>query len=76
MTYKTEDGEAIEGASPQDIVTALRNGSRFASGESLTDFMEGFADRYWEWNQSTIRADTPENFVADLVKAGYLTALE
>ncbi len=75
-TYKTEDGDTFNAVSPQDLVEHLRNSSRFASGETTADFMVGFADRYWEWNQTTIRADSPENFVEDLLQTGYLTVTE
>ena len=72
MKYRTEDGEVIEGASPDEIVKALRDGSRFASDQNEADYIEGFADRYREYSESLIRSDTSENFVADLLKVGYL----
>lgn len=75
MNYLTEDGEVINGASPMAIVTALRDGSRFASNQPIDEFMRGMAERYYEWNKSVIRADTEANFVEDITRAGFLTEM-
>lgn len=74
MTYKTPDGDVLTGTSPTDIVTALRDGGRFTVTQSLEEYMDAFVFRYTEWNGAgTIRCDTPDHFVADLVRDGYLT---
>ncbi len=73
MKYVTQDGEPIEGATPQDIVIALRDGGRFTAGQGLEEYMEGFADRMMEYNNSVIRDDNPSVFIDDLVRVGYLT---
>jgi len=76
MTYKTDEGEVIEGASPLELVTALRDGSRFAAHETTDEFMAGFADRMWEYSQREIDATTPDAFITDLVNFGYLTPVQ
>lgn len=76
MKYITEEGEPIEGATPQDIVIALRNGGRFTAGQSLEEYMQGFAERRKEWNNSEIRFDSPTVFVGDLERSGYLKPVE
>lgn len=75
MTYKTDDGEVIQGASPLDIVTALRDGGRFTADQNIDDFMDGFADRLWEYSQLQVDPASTDVFVADLIRVGYLTAL-
>ncbi|WP_273212591.1 hypothetical protein [Runella zeae] len=76
MKFITEDGEAIEGASPQQIVEALRDGSRFGSEEGLEEYMEGFAYRIKIWNGAAVRVDTIENFIADLEACKYWRRVE
>lgn len=73
MKYVTQDGEPIEGATPQEVVTALRDGGRFTAGQGLEEYMEGFADRMMEYNNSLIRYDDPAVFIEDLVRVSYLT---
>ncbi len=78
MTYKTPSGDEVTGSSPAEIISALRGGSRFTEGQSLTTYMDGFRVRAGEWHgpaHRSIRIDTPDNFVADLIEGGYLTAV-
>jgi len=72
LKYKTESGEALEASSPADLVTRLRQGSRFDSELSDAVFMERFAFRYKIQKGNSIRFDTPENFIEDLITTGYL----
>lgn len=73
MKFITEQGEPIEGASPEEVVIALRNGGRFTAGQGLEEYMQGFAERLREWNNSEVRYDNPVVFVQDLQRVGYLT---
>jgi hypothetical protein len=72
MTYKTDEGELIEGNSPIEIVRALRNGGRFCAEQADDEYMSGFAARWKEYSENIVRFDTAENFVDDLVKTGFL----
>ena len=72
MNYLTEDGEPIKGGSPIEIVESLRNGSKFASQQSLNQFMEGFAERYKDYSGNIVRSDLPQYFVEDLLLCRYL----
>lgn len=76
MRYKTEDGEVVEATSPSGIVEALRDGSRFASHQSVEEYMEAFAERMFEWNEQQIRCDSPESFVSELVRVGWLRPIQ
>lgn len=76
MKYITNEGEAIEGASPQEVVEALRDGSRFSSDETLDNFMMGFAYRHKTWSGIDVRWDTVENFIEDLTSAGWWLRVE
>jgi hypothetical protein len=72
MNYLTENGEPIKGGSPTEIVESLRDGSKFASQQSLNQFMQGFAERYKDYSGSVVRCDLPQYFVEDLLLCGYL----
>ncbi len=76
MKFITEQGEPIEGATPQDVVIALRNGGRFTNGQGLEEYMQGFSERRKEWDNSEIRYDNPTVFVQDLERIGYLKSVE
>lgn len=74
MRYKFEDKKPIEANSPQEIVAAIRRDS-MNPAENDFAYMEDFAQRYEIQTGTVIRSDTYENFVEDLIAAGYLMAL-
>jgi hypothetical protein len=76
MKFITEEGEPIEGASHEEVVKALRDGGRFTADQSLEDYMEGFAERLKEWDNSHIRIDNPTVFVDELVRVGHLKPVD
>ena len=72
--YKfADDGSLITAVNPQQVVEMMRRSSRFASDETIEAYMEGFVDRYRIDSGNSVRCDTAENFVADLLKFGFLT---
>lgn len=75
IKYIDRNGEAIEGASPIQLVEALRDGSRFGATQELGEFMQGMAQRVkdYEGLPTAPRTDSAENFIADLESAGYWT---
>lgn len=72
LKYKLESGEVLEASSPPNLVTKLREGSRFDSEFSDAEFMKRFAERYKIQKGLNVRVDTPENFLEDLILTGYL----
>ena len=76
MNYLTENGESIKGGSPTEIVESLRDGSKFASQQSLNQFMEGFAERHKDYSGNIIRTDLPQYFVEDLLLCRYLRSVD
>lgn len=76
MKFITNEGEAIEGASPLEVVEALRDGSKFCDDEEVDVFMIGFSYRQKTWSGIDVRYDTVENFVEDLTSAGWWLRVE
>lgn len=76
MKFITNNGEVIEGASPTELVTALRDGSRFSSDETLENYMRGFAYRQKTWSGIDVRWDNVDDFIADLTSSGYWVRVE
>lgn len=70
--YRLEDGGIIIANSPIDFLTKLRESSKFNSDISDAEFMKYFADRMKTYDGSIIRTDSPENFISDLLKSGYI----
>ena len=74
MNYHVLGGDPFEAATPLDVAEALRQQAMaWAPSVSIEDFMEGMAHRAAMHAGRPVRADTPENFVADLVEVGILT---
>jgi hypothetical protein len=74
MTYITEDGELIEGDSPLELVEALRDGSKFASGQTLDEYMLGFSERYKNFTGHSLDI-TYAGFIDNLIHYGYLKSV-
>jgi len=66
-----DDVEVIIANSAEDFVNKLHTTARFGE-DTREEYLRCFA----EWNQKlddiTLRYDTPENFVQDLIENGYL----
>ena len=65
--YKFDEDEIIEGNTPEELVTALRDGSLMASDQTLEEYMKGFAERYKVGYGKIIRFDQADNFIEDLI---------
>lgn len=70
-----DDGSRITASNSYEVVAQLRDSSRFAHGETLAEFMDGFAERYELQTGNHVSSNGSEAFVADLVKFGYLTKI-
>ena len=53
-------------------VRILREGSWFDSGCTDEEYIVNFSGRYRELHGVTVRTDTPEQFMDDLKKYGYI----
>lgn len=70
-TYTLQDGGTITATCAADFVTQLRESSRFDSSCTDQEYMYHFADRYRDQSGHTIRADSPEHFLDDLITFQY-----
>lgn len=70
--YKTEDGSLIQAASPVQVVNQLREGSRFDDSPDNVSFMTSFAGRSKVWSGKDLHFSNEEEFVAELLRIGYL----
>ena len=57
---------------PSEFVRILREGSWFDSGCTDEEYIVNFSGRYRELHGVTVRTDTPEQFMDDLKKYGYI----
>jgi len=72
MRYRTDDGIDLSGDDSREIVRELRRHSPLASETNERDYMKAVSKRIGRG----IRYDSPTNFIADLVKRGYLIKVE
>lgn len=70
--YILADGGRIAASGPSEFVRVLREGSWFDSGCTDGEYMVNFSGRYRELHGVTVRTDTPEHFMDDLKKYGYI----
>jgi hypothetical protein len=74
MKYEIEGGGHVEAASPLELVEALRQDAMaWAPSVSVEDYMEDLAARSKIQDGSTVRTDSAENFITDLIACGFLT---
>ena len=66
------DGGRIAASGPSEFVRILREGSWFDSGCTDEEYIVNFSGRYRELHGVTVRTDTPEQFMDDLKKYGYI----
>ena len=72
-TYTLQDSGTITASCATDFVTKLRQSSRFDSECTNQEYMYHFADRYHDQSGISVRADTPEHFLIDLLASGYVS---
>lgn len=71
-TYNLLDGGTITATSHEDFITKLREGSRFDSECTDSEFMQNFARRYRELHGINIASDSVDSFISSLIDTGYL----
>lgn len=70
--YNLSDGGRITASDAKEFVRLLREGSRMDSDCTDAEYMCNFAQRYNMMKGVEVSTDTPENFMADLKKTGYI----
>lgn len=70
--YEMRGGGTISGDNAREVVEAIRSSS-FNPEADTEAFVRALAARCKTYDGSTIRTDTFDNTVADLLKAGFLT---
>lgn len=73
-TYTLRDGGRIAATSPADFLHQLHTGSFFDYEGTDAEYMKRFAKRLMELDGSTVRTDTPDHFLADLLQCGFVVA--
>jgi hypothetical protein len=76
MTYVYRDGRRYSGDNALQVVSAIRSGNAFTAGETVKAYMRRAAARYARFSEITVRADSPENFLADLEASGEVKRLK
>ena len=71
--YTLQDGGTITATCATDFVSKLRQSSRFDSECTDQEYMYHFADRYHDQSGNTVRADSTEHFLDDLLALGYVS---
>lgn len=72
-TYRLKDGDKIVATSPADFLHQLRTGSRFDSEGTDEAYMVRFAHRLQELEGYLVSTDSPDAFLADLIRHGFVT---
>lgn len=70
--YHLADGGRIAASDPSEFVRLLREGSWFDSGCTDEEYMKNFSERYCTVHGVKVASDTPEHFLADLKRHGYI----
>lgn len=70
--YILLDGGRIAASSAEEFVRLLHEGSWFDNEGTDQEYMIRFARRYNESHGVMVSTDTPEQFMADLMKDGYI----
>lgn len=73
--YITNDGFRIDDSDPLEVTARLRAVSR-SPGKGLFEFMEEVSARARVQTGAQVRCSTPEEFVADLLEAGFISRLQ
>ena len=73
--YKLSDGGIITASSDLEIVSGMKEDSKFCSHESISEFMEGFSKRYKMVYGEKLPYDSVERFVKSLSEVGYLVEI-
>lgn len=72
--YKiTGDGHRMVTTSPADFLHQLRMGSHFDSEGTDTEYMHRFAHRLQELEGYLVSTESPEAFLADLFRHGFVS---
>lgn len=78
MKYKrlTNDGELITGDSPTEILTTMRDGSRFWSESGLEEYLDALVIRINDYYGTLITSRDHGEMVDEMITIGYLKPVE
>jgi hypothetical protein len=74
-TYQFTDGFTFKALGATSIVEALRDNGMFTREEGIEEYMLNFTQRAEQLYGVKMNADSPENFVADLMRNNLLIEL-
>jgi hypothetical protein len=75
MIYLFKGGGYVTADSPDQFADRMRSSSRTPSANTA-DFMEQVSERAWLWNQASVRFDTTDNFLEDLIRHDFVTVIK
>ena len=74
MIYLMQGGGFVIADSADQFVCRMRKSSRTPS-QNVPEFMRQVSDRAWLYNQSSIRFDTADNFLQDLIASEIVVSI-
>lgn len=75
MKYRHSDGFTFEADTPEQAAQILWK-SMFIPNDTIEEWMHGSSMRAGERNGVTLRTDTVEHHIEDMLRAGWLEILE
>lgn len=73
VVIHTNDDRSYAGADAERAVEAMKNAGIFTAGETLMEYMKGYSQRALTMNGWTVRHDTADHLLDDLVRCGEVT---
>lgn len=74
MIYLMQGGGFVIADTADQFVCRMRKSSRTPS-KNVPEFMRQVSDRAWLYNQSSIRFDTADNFLQDLIASEIVVSI-
>ncbi len=74
MIYLMQGGGFVIADTADQFVCRMRKSSRTPS-HNVPEFMRQVSDRAWLYNQSSIRFDTADNFLQDLIASEIVVSI-
>lgn len=75
MIATTVDGAQFEGATPEDVVRAMK-ADEWGAPDALADYMAETAKRVFSTTGVKVRTNAADAFLTDLLQAGFVKTLD
>ncbi len=72
MKYITDNGESLEGDSPTEVLTALRDGSKFEFGLDLEAYLDALVLRLADYYGGLITSRDHGEVIDEMITIGFL----